>query len=157
MTATMMMHTKLGTMTLVEDAGCITRIFLGQEGRAEDMAARETPLLRAAAQQLGEYFAGRRKDFDLPLRPAGSDFQKKTWLALRAIPYGQTVSYKEIAERLGRPGAARAVGAANHKNPILIVIPCHRVLGANGGLVGYAAGLDVKKQLLALERAQGAF
>ena len=157
MTSAMIVRTCLGAMTLVEDAGCLTRAFFGQDDLAGDVVERQTPLLRAAAQQLDEYFAGRRKDFTLPLRPAGSDFQKKVWAALRAIPYGQTVSYKEIAERLGRPGAARAVGAANHKNPILIVIPCHRVLGANGGLVGYAAGLDVKKQLLALERAQGAF
>ena len=96
---------------------------------------------------------GKRKEFDLQLNPEGSTFQKKVWEALRAIPYGATASYKEIGERIGRPGASRAVGGANNKNPILIITPCHRVVGADGSLVGYAAGLDVKKKLLALEKS----
>jgi methylated-DNA-[protein]-cysteine S-methyltransferase len=106
-----------------------------------------TPLLR----QLAEYFAGERREFELELAPSGSPFQLRVWRALRAIPYGQTASYGEIAAAVGRPGAARAVGGANNRNPIAIVVPCHRVIGANGTLTGYGGGLPRKQQLLALE------
>jgi methylated-DNA-[protein]-cysteine S-methyltransferase len=109
---------------------------------------------RALAQlriQLEEYFAGERRDFELDLAPHGTPWQLDVWRALRAIPYGETASYGEIAATVGRPGAARAVGGANNRNPIAIVVPCHRVIGAAGTLVGYGGGLDRKRSLLALE------
>lgn len=105
-----------------------------------------------AVNQLQEYFKGDRKVFTVPLKPDGTDFQRKVWKALTEIPYGQTASYGEIAEKIGKSGGARAVGNANNKNPIAIMIPCHRVIGANGSLTGYAAGLDIKKKLLDLEK-----
>ena len=112
---------------------------------------KETPLLRVAKQQLSEYFAGQRTVFDLPIKTAGTAFQQQVWQALKAIPYGETRSYKEIAAAIGNPKAVRAVGGANNKNPISIVIPCHRVIGSSGQLVGYGGGLDAKVFLLALE------
>lgn len=112
---------------------------------------KETPLLRVAKQQLSEYFAGQRTVFDLPIKTAGTAFQQQVWQALKAIPYGETRSYKEIAAAIGNPKAVRAVGGANNKNPIFIVIPCHRVIGSSGQLVGYGGGLDAKVFLLALE------
>lgn len=110
------------------------------------------PLLRRAAEELGEYLAGRRRDFTLPLDPSGSDFQRQVWQALRSIPYGQTRTYGQIAEQIGRRRAARAVGMANNRNPIAILIPCHRVIGSDGSMTGYAAGIAIKERLLALER-----
>lgn len=110
------------------------------------------PLLRRAAEELGAYFAGRRRDFTLPLDPRGSDFQRQVWQALRSIPYGQTRTYGQIAEQIGRRRAARAVGMANNRNPIAILIPCHRVIGSDGSMTGYAAGIAIKERLLALER-----
>ena len=97
------------------------------------------------------YFAGERQTFDLPLAPRGTEFQQSVWSALQQIPYGETTTYSTIAERIGRPAAVRAVGAANGANPIPIVIPCHRVIGASGSLTGFGGGLDVKRQLLAME------
>ncbi|MEG0565100.1 MAG: methylated-DNA--[protein]-cysteine S-methyltransferase [Hungatella sp.] len=114
---------------------------------------RDTPLLLEARKQLQEYDIGERRHFDLPLLPAGTEFQKQVWDALCSIPYGETRSYKEIAEQVGNPHGCRAVGMANHHNPIAIVIPCHRVMGADGSLTGYAGGLDRKRQLLELERS----
>jgi len=110
------------------------------------------PLLELAARELQEYLEGRRMEFDIPLAPDGTDFQRQVWAELRKIPYGETVSYGEIAARTGRPKAARAVGMANHRNPIPILIPCHRVVGAGGALVGYGGGLSIKKKLLELEK-----
>ncbi len=109
----------------------------------------------AALQQLRSYFAGELTRFDLALRPEGTSFQMEVWRALLEIPYGTTVSYAEIARRIGRPQAIRAVGAANGRNPISIVIPCHRVIGSDGRLTGYGGGLPVKERLLALERGRG--
>jgi methylated-DNA-[protein]-cysteine S-methyltransferase len=106
----------------------------------------------AAREQLGEYFAGERTEFDLPLAPVGTPFQEEVWSALREIPYGQTASYGELAERIGRASASRAVGMANGRNPISIVVPCHRVIGASGALTGYAGGVERKRFLLELER-----
>lgn len=108
-------------------------------------------LLEDAAAQLQEYFAGQRREFDLPLSPAGTPFQKSVWSALLTIPHGQTASYGQIAAKLGNPKSSRAVGMANNRNPLPIFIPCHRVIGANGQLTGYAGGLAVKEYLLKLE------
>ncbi len=109
------------------------------------------PLLASAVSQLREYFAGQRQRFELPLDPQGTDFQRKVWKALEEIPYGETRNYREIAEAVGTPRAVRAVGAANGRNPLPILVPCHRVIGADGKLVGYAGGLQVKRILLELE------
>jgi methylated-DNA-[protein]-cysteine S-methyltransferase len=111
-----------------------------------------TEILDAATRQLGEYFDGDREEFDLPLDPTGSPFQHAAWAVLRTIPFGQTITYGEQARRLGDPGKARAVGAANGRNPLSVVVPCHRVIGSTGKLTGFAGGLDVKAWLLAHER-----
>lgn len=111
------------------------------------------PILSAAVEQLREWFAGRRDSFDVPLEPQGTEFQQEVWAVLRAIPYGEVITYGEQARRVGRPSAFRAVGAANGKNPLSIVVPCHRVVGAKGALTGFAAGTDVKAWLLDHERA----
>jgi methylated-DNA-[protein]-cysteine S-methyltransferase len=111
----------------------------------------EAPPLPAVRRQLAEYLAGRRRDFDLPLETGGTPFQRLCWEALRRIPYGATRTYGEMAREIGRPRAVRAVGHANHDNPIGVIIPCHRVIGANGSLTGYAGGLDMKRVLLELE------
>jgi methylated-DNA-[protein]-cysteine S-methyltransferase len=110
-------------------------------------------LLREAIRQLDAYFAGKLRVFDLPLAPVGSKFQLDAWRALRRIPYGRTITYGEQAARMGRPGAARAVGSANGRNPLPIIVPCHRVIGSDGTLTGYGGGLDVKRYLLRLEGA----
>ena len=112
---------------------------------------KETPLIKKAYEELMEYFSGKRKTFDLPLYAEGTVFQMQVWNALREIPYGETRSYKDIAIRIGRPKACRAVGGACHHNPILIMIPCHRVIGANGSMTGFGSGIPVKEQLLELE------
>lgn len=110
--------------------------------------------LKRAKRQLGEYFAGKRKVFDLELDPAGSEFQKQVWRAIAGVPYGETISYGELARRCGFPEGARAAGAATGRNPIGIVVPCHRIVGSNGKLTGYAGGLDKKRALLALEAGE---
>ena len=110
-------------------------------------------VLAAVVAQLREYFAGERVDFDLPLVPAGTPFQRKVWMALRDIPYGRTTSYGEIATELGQPTASRAVGLANGRNPLAVIVPCHRVIGANGSLTGFGGGLERKRWLLEHERA----
>ncbi|MEO8556431.1 MAG: methylated-DNA--[protein]-cysteine S-methyltransferase [Actinomycetota bacterium] len=149
----------VGFLTLVADDGAIVGLYMDlQRHRPADAdlgdldpRGREAEPFKAAADQIDAYFAGVLTRFDLPLAPAGSDFQKRVWAALQKIPYGQTESYGELAERVGSPGGARAVGLANGKNPIGIIIPCHRVVGADGSLTGYGGGLDRKKQLLDLE------
>ncbi len=110
---------------------------------------------RAVMGQLGEYFAGRRREFDLALAPRGTAFQRSVWQALTRIPYGETVSYGELARRIGSPQASRAVGLANGANPLPIIVPCHRVIGADGSLTGFGGGLEIKRKLLALERTNG--
>ena len=117
---------------------------------AENRAEKDS-LLEKAAKELKEYFQGKRREFDLPLSVKGTAFQMKVWRALQEIPYGETRSYGEIAEAIGKPKAARAVGMANNRNPVSIIIPCHRVIGADGKLVGYGGGLDAKEYLLELE------
>ena len=121
-------------------------------GNAELQRAKGYPLLDEAALQLHHYFASKSRRFDLPLDLYGTDFQKKVWNALLRIEYGETKSYKEVAEAIDHPRAVRAVGMANNRNPISIIIPCHRVIGHDGSLVGYGGGLDIKKSLLALEK-----
>ena len=115
----------------------------------------ETPLIQQAAAQIAEYLAGARKEFSLPLALHGTDFQKAVWQALQKIPFGETRSYKDIAVMIGRPKAVRAVGMANNRNPISIIVPCHRVIGHDGSLVGYGGGLPLKEYLLNLEKGGG--
>lgn len=145
-----MFDTPLGTMAAGEEAGALTRLWLpGQP--IPRLMPHKTPLLERCGGQIMEYLNGQRQVFDLPLMPAGTPFQRLVWKALQDIPYGKTESYGSIAARLGRPGAARAVGMANHRNPLPILIPCHRVVGAKGQLTGYAGGLALKQALLELE------
>jgi len=144
----------IGTVGIAGEGGVITNVFFGGDKRPTSFETSETPLIQRAAQQLAEYFANRRTSFVLPLSPCGTDFQASVWAALRTIPYGETRSYKDIAAMVGNPKACRAVGMANNRNPISIIIPCHRVIGHNGGLVGYAGGLSVKQYLLELERQE---
>ena len=113
---------------------------------------KENKIIRQTIKQFDEYFRGKRKKFELPLNPKGTEFQKKVWLQLMNIPYGKTATYKDIATEIGNTNASRAVGNANNKNPIAIIIPCHRVIGSNNKLTGYAGGLDKKEKLLNLEK-----
>ena len=122
---------------------------------AEGAAISSDPLLLQAADQLRAYFAGELREFDLPLAPRGTPFQLSAWAAVSAIPYGRTATYAEIAAAIGRPSACRAVGAANGRNPLPVIVPCHRVIGAAGALTGYGGGLDRKRSLLDLEAAAG--
>ena len=147
----------LGELTLVADDAALVAILWPDDkpGRVRLEATAENPnhpVLAAAATQLTEYFAGKRTAFDLPLAPRGTAFQCDVWRALDAIPYGETRSYADIARAIGRPTATRAVGAANGRNPISIVTPCHRVIGRSGALTGFAGGLAAKQHLLALEQ-----
>lgn len=143
-------QTDLGPVGIAEENGAVTDLFFQGEA-APAAVAGETPLLREAARQIEEYLAGERTRFELPLAPAGTPFQKRVWEALQAIPYGETRSYQAVAESIGQPKACRAVGLANNRNPISIVIPCHRVIGKDGSLVGYGGGLAIKERLLRME------
>lgn len=146
-------ETRLGTIGIAETNDKITHLFFdGEKFSEKEHERKETPVLAEAGRQLGEYFDGRRREFDLPLAPEGTEFMLRVWKALQDIPYGETRSYKEIAAMTGNSKACRAVGLANNRNPISIFIPCHRVIGANGDLVGYGGGLDKKTFLLDLER-----
>jgi methylated-DNA-[protein]-cysteine S-methyltransferase len=143
--------TPLGPMTVASDGTAVTHVLFGThvlEGRAAP-----TELTNRTANELQEYLAGKRTAFDIPLAPAGTEFQRAVWKALQNIPYGQTRSYADIAAVVGNPKATRAVGSANNRNPIAVLIPCHRVVGSNGKLTGYAGGLALKQRLLDLERA----
>lgn len=170
MRCTRFMTTPVGTLGIVATEEAVVRIFFVGAGAgagaerpectAEALPAEapalqtdEAPaaLLAEAVRQIEAYFAGTRRTFDFPTAPEGTAFQRAVWEALRRIPYGQTRTYRQIAEAIGRPAACRAVGMANNRNPIAIVIPCHRVVGADGSLTGYAGGLEVKARLLALE------
>jgi len=142
--------TMLGVTQIYADEKAILSLAFGKP--PVNITVMETPLIREAARQLTEYLNGVRRDFDLPLCLQGTVFQKNVWRALQSIPYGQTRTYKEIAEELGDPKAARAVGTANNRNPLPIIIPCHRVIGANGNLSGYLGGVTVKRALLDLEK-----
>lgn len=141
-------ETRVGKITIINENDCVTGVLFGERPLGE---MKETPLIRKTYGQLCEYFDGKRKVFDIPLNIKGTDFQKKVWHALTTIPYGKTWSYKELAVAIGNEKACRAVGMANNKNPIAIIVPCHRVVGANGKLVGYNGGLPIKKLLLDFE------
>jgi methylated-DNA-[protein]-cysteine S-methyltransferase len=178
MTRTGMVETPIGTIRVDVEDGAVVAIHLperprdgsplasanasadrerGSQTSNADLGSRlagasgDEAVLAEACRQLSEYFDGKRTAFDLPLRPAGTPFQQAVWVALRAIPAGETRSYADIARAVGRPSAVRAVGAANGANPIAIVVPCHRVIGSSGALTGYAGGLPTKKWLLAFE------
>ena len=155
MTYSMQLETPIGPLTITATKKAVTAIRFGTqvpEGSTPCTGAEATPLLRKAAEEIGDYFAGSRRKFTLPLAPEGTPFQQKVWEALRTIPYGETRTYKQIAIQIGHNQSFRAVGMANNRNPIVIVVPCHRVIGYDGKLTGYAGGLDVKEQLLALEK-----
>lgn len=130
----------------------ITCVEIAEDTNLKELNICETGIIKEAARQLQEYLDGNRTSFELPLNPQGTEFQKNVWKALCQIPYGETRSYKQVAEAIGNPKAPRAVGMANNKNPIMIIIPCHRVIGSNGSLIGYAGGLHIKERLLALEK-----
>jgi methylated-DNA-[protein]-cysteine S-methyltransferase len=160
MTSRTVIDSPIGPLTLVADNGAIIGLYMDlQRHRPDDEQLGEADLgplaepLKAAAEQLDAYFAGTLTRFTLPLAPRGSEFQRRVWAALQDIPYGETQSYGELAARIGAPGAARAVGLANGRNPIAVVIPCHRVIGSQGKLTGFGGGLDRKKHLLDLEVA----
>lgn len=140
----------VGMLCIEEEDGGIISLYL--DLNTDTSADKGTPVLKNAVRQLEQYFKGERQEFDLPIKLKGTDFQLKVWTALRHIPYGETCSYGEIAKKIGNSKASRAVGGANNKNPILIIVPCHRVIGADGSMVGFGAGIGVKEYLLNLER-----
>lgn len=155
-----------GTIYIVEEGESIVQVFLQRVDQMESGSSKganagvgksvrkETQLIHRTAQELYEYMQGKRINFDIPLSPVGTEFQQRVWSALREIPHGVTKSYGEIAEVTGSPKGARAVGMACNRNPILILIPCHRVVGATGALTGYGGGIDLKEYLLQLERQE---
>jgi methylated-DNA-[protein]-cysteine S-methyltransferase len=152
-------HSPVGDLTLVATAGALVALVwrTAGHGRVPFENARQQPrqpLLRETSRQLGEYFAGKRRVFELALEFRGTDFQRQVWAALLTIPYGETRTYGQIAAQIGNPTAVRAVGAANGRNPIAIIAPCHRVIGMNGSLTGFGGGLDAKARLLSLEAPQ---
>lgn len=144
-------HLPIGWVRIVEQEGWIVEIYTVDKAEENIQNVKYTPAIQETIRQLEEYFEGKRQEFDLPLAPEGTPFQKKVWAALQTIPYGETRTYGQIACQIGNPKACRAVGMANHRNPLLIVVPCHRVVGADGTLTGYAAGLERKQMLLELE------
>ena len=146
----------VGRLLIAGNSSVITQLYFYDEGGLHDASVEETALLKKADAQLKEYFAGKRQIFDLPIAPDGTVFQRNVWKALQNIPYGQTRSYGQIARAVGHEKASRAVGLANKRNPIAIIIPCHRVIGADGKLVGYGGGLDKKTYLLELEKRYAA-
>lgn len=148
----------VGPLTLVDEDEAVSGLYVESQRHLPDAARfgeRDDTVLPALREQLDAYFAGQLRDFDVPLRQRGTDFQLRIWSALRAIPYGSTCTYGELARAAGSPAAVRAVGAANGRNPISIVVPCHRVIGADGSMTGYGGGVQRKVLLLDLERAAG--
>jgi methylated-DNA-[protein]-cysteine S-methyltransferase len=145
----------IGPLTLVADDGALAGVYMSRHRHApaaEAFGEQDAGALAEAARQLAGYFAGGRTEFALDLRLAGTVFQQRVWTELQAIPYGQTISYGELACRIGQPAASRAVGLANGRNPVSIIVPCHRVVGADGRLTGYGGGLERKQYLLGLEQ-----
>lgn len=157
------MQTPIGSIIIEENGAAITALYLDKDEDKDEKTTSpqssscpqcpQTPLLQEAQKQLNEYFAGTRKKIELPIHLQGTKFQQKVWKALQQIPYGETRSYGEIAASIGNPKASRAIGGANNKNPIMIIVPCHRVIGADGSLVGFGGGLPAKKYLLDLEKS----
>ena len=149
-------NSMLGTLRLEEEDDALCGVQLCPDGvpDLEPLPRKvcETPLLQETEEQLNEYFAGARREFDLPLAAKGTPFQQAVWAQLHKIPYGEVRTYGQLAAALGKPKASRAVGSACHRNPLCIVVPCHRVIGADGSLTGYAEGLEIKEYLLELER-----
>ena len=148
----LMMTSPLGPLRLLARGDKLVGVHLPAQRELPAAHEQATPVLALAAAQLTAYFAGDRVAFDLPLEPQGTEFQRAVWRALVAIPFGQTCSYGALASAIGRPSASRAVGAANGRNPLAIIVPCHRVIGANGELTGYAGGMHAKQLLLEHER-----
>jgi len=146
--------TRIGTIGMEEKNNKITSIYLNRRDLPQVKEIIETPLLQEAYRQIDLYLRGGLRQFSLPLAPAGSPFMQRVWECLSGIPYGSTLSYQQVAEAIGRPRAARAVGLACNRNPIPILIPCHRVIGKNGSLTGYRGGIELKLRLLALERGK---
>jgi methylated-DNA-[protein]-cysteine S-methyltransferase len=146
----------VGKIWIAEEDGNITQLRFGKPKKSDvvGLEEKESKVIKLAKKQLDQYFAGKRKDFELPLAPAGTAFRQKVWKALQTIPYGKTKSYGEIAKKIKNEKATRAVGGANHNNPISIVIPCHRVIGSDGSLTGYGGGLKAKQYLLDLEQGK---
>ena len=150
----------VGPLTLVATDGELAGLYMVEHRHRpaiETFGELDAEPFAAVADQLAEYFAGRRTEFDLPLASGGTPFQRTVWAALREIPYGETITYAELAQRIGRPTASRAVGLANGKNPISIIVPCHRVIGSSGDLTGYGGGLARKRHLLDFERGGALF
>jgi len=144
----------LCALGIAEHDGAINRVFFSHKIKNENIegyTVKETPLIKNAVKQLNEYFEGKRKMFNLPIAAQGTEFQLKVWEALKTIPYGETRSYGDIAVSINNPKAVRAVGMANNRNPVVIIIPCHRVIGADGSLMGFGGGLELKRKLLELE------
>jgi len=141
----------VGILEIKTDSKAITEVSWLKNDPVTRLTS-TNPIIKETCIQLDEYFAGKRQTFDLPLLPKGTDFQQTVWKQLQEIPYGKTVSYSQVAKAINRPKACRAVGSANGKNPITLIIPCHRVIASNGGIGGYASGIEIKKQLLELER-----
>ena len=148
----------VGPLSLASNGAALTGLAFEKQAHAckalEEAEEGDDAVLREARKQLAAYFAGDLKKFDLPLAPSGTDFQERVWKALRTIPFGKTASYADIALKIGAPKAMRAVGAANGRNPIAIIVPCHRVIGANGSMTGFGGGIERKQFLLALEQGQ---
>jgi methylated-DNA-[protein]-cysteine S-methyltransferase len=158
-TTTTTMESPVGTLTLTAVDGRLTGLHMDGQRHAPAGSTdwvRDDAGLAGVVEQLEAYFGGSRSTFDVPLDLQGTDFQRRVWTGLLEIPYGETMSYGELARRVGRPGASRAVGLANGRNPVAIIVPCHRVIGANGTLTGYGGGLDRKVWLLDHERARRA-
>lgn len=146
------MPSPIGVLGIAEENGQITDVFFGRDKAPIGTLETVTPILQRAMNELREYFEGTRREFSIPLDPHGTEFQRSVWNALLTIPYGETRSYGQIAAQIGSPDASRAVGTANHNNPVSIFIPCHRVIGQDGSLTGYGGGLEAKKFLLELEQ-----
>ena len=150
------MHSKIGSMYLVASAEGLEGVFWKKQSapvcKSLDSSQPEIKILAKTVRQLEEYFEGKRTDFDLPLTPSGTDFQKRVWAELSRIPYGKTLSYSDVARKIENEKAVRAVGTANGRNPLSIIVPCHRVIAADGTLGGYAGGLETKTTLLKLEQ-----
>jgi methylated-DNA-[protein]-cysteine S-methyltransferase len=145
------MPSPIGELLLTSEGSALTGLQMSPF-EIENSWVRDDDAMRPYVDQLDDYFAGKRRDFDVPLAPSGTDFQLRVWAALREIPYGETWSYLELATKVGNPKACRAVGLANGRNPIAVIVPCHRVIGADGSLTGYGGGVDRKRLLLDLER-----